>query len=81
MQFGNQAFPLDPIPRLISAAEWGPLAAGLSQRARALGAFLADAYGERRIVTAGVMPASVIETRRPLRALDAGGGDPARRPS
>ncbi len=62
VQFGDQAFPLDPIPRLISAAEWGPVAAGLSQRARALGEFLADAYGARRIVAAGVMPARVIES-------------------
>ena len=55
-------FPLDPIPRLIPAGEWEPLAAGLGQRARALGAFIADAYGEREIVAAGVMPERVIET-------------------
>lgn len=62
VRFGESPFSLDPVPRLIEAAEWGPLAAGLSQRARALGAFLADAYGERRIVSEGVMPAGVIET-------------------
>jgi len=61
VRFGTGPFPLDPVPRLIEAAEWEPLAAGLSQRARALGAFLADAYGERRIVSEGVMPAGVIE--------------------
>ncbi len=62
VRFGREMFPLDPIPRLIPAGEWEPLAAGLGQRARALGAFVADAYGEREIVAAGVMPERVIET-------------------
>jgi len=62
VRFGERPFVLDPVPRLISAEEWGPLASGLGQRARALGAFLADAYGERKIVAEGVMPAEVIET-------------------
>ena len=62
VRFGRSLFPLDPIPRLIPAEEWGPLAAGLGQRARALGEFIADAYGDRRIVAAGVMPKGVIET-------------------
>ena len=55
-------FPLDPIPRLISGAEWSLLEGGLAQRARALGSFLADAYGDRAIVTAGRVPARVIES-------------------
>jgi len=59
---GRTAFPLDPIPRVIALADWEPLAAGAGQRARALNAFVADAYGDRRIVTEGVMPARVIET-------------------
>src|SRR6185503_16778952 len=46
----------------IALADWEPLAAGAGQRARALNAFVADAYGDRRIVTEGVMPARVIET-------------------
>ena len=55
-------FPLDPIPRLISGAEWSLLERGLAQRARALGSFLADAYGDRAIVAAGRVPARVIES-------------------
>lgn len=61
VRFGDGFFPLDPVPRLIAGAEWARLAEGLSQRAKALGAFVADAYGERRIVSAGVMPAEVID--------------------
>jgi len=55
-------FPLDPIPRLIRADEWSLLERGLAQRARALGAFLVDAYGERAMVAAGRIPARVIES-------------------
>jgi len=55
-------FRLDPVPRLIEAEEWDLLARGLAQRARALGAFLADAYGDRAMVAAGKIPERVIES-------------------
>src|SRR5436190_18272630 len=58
---GDSRFRMDPVPRLFTSDEWDDLAAGLAQRVRALNAFLADAYGERRIVAAGVVPAHVIE--------------------
>jgi uncharacterized circularly permuted ATP-grasp superfamily protein len=38
-------FPLDLIPRLIPAAEWELVEAGVAQRVRALEVFLADVYG------------------------------------
>ena len=63
--FGEEpdgAFLVDPVPRLITADEWRGLEPGLVQRVRALDAFVADAYGERRIVEAGVVPAYVIES-------------------
>src|ERR1700733_3992549 len=53
--FGTRPFIVHPIPRLITAREWEELAAGLAQRARALNHFLLDAYGERRIVEAGIV--------------------------
>lgn len=59
--FGDEPFAVDPVPRLLASGEWEPLARGLAQRARALNAFLRDAYGERRAVAAGVLPAEVIE--------------------
>jgi uncharacterized circularly permuted ATP-grasp superfamily protein len=58
----DSAFLVDPIPRLITAEEWRDLEAGLVQRVRALDALVADAYGERRIVEAGLMPAYVIDS-------------------
>lgn len=57
----ERLFPLDLIPRIISADDWADLTAGLSQRVRALEAFLRDVYGERRIIDDGVIPAAVVE--------------------
>ena len=59
---GDERFHLDPVPRVIGAAEWDELAAGLAQRVRALEAWCADVYGARAIVRDGVVPARVIET-------------------
>jgi uncharacterized circularly permuted ATP-grasp superfamily protein len=58
---GDQEFRIDPIPRLIDAAEWRKLSAGVAQRVRALECFVRDVYGERRIVREGVVPARAID--------------------
>ena len=55
-----QPFPLDPIPRVIGPADWAAIRAGLTQRARALNAFLDDVYGPMRIVRDGIIPAAVV---------------------
>lgn len=67
-------FPLDPVPRLLSAADWAAITTGLRQRTRALNAFLADIYAPERfradagdadepeIVRAGLLPAWVIRS-------------------
>jgi uncharacterized circularly permuted ATP-grasp superfamily protein len=56
------SFPLDVVPRVLEAGEWERVEAALAQRVTALNAFVADAYGPRRIVRAGVVPARVIDT-------------------
>jgi uncharacterized circularly permuted ATP-grasp superfamily protein len=61
---GARAFHVDPVPRILEAAEWEGLASGMRQRARALNAFIADVYGDQRIVQEGVVPARVIESAR-----------------
>jgi uncharacterized circularly permuted ATP-grasp superfamily protein len=53
-------FALDPVPRVLTAAEWEPVAAGIAQRVRALESLARDAYGERHAVEAGVLPARVL---------------------
>ena len=55
-------FRLDPVPRVLVAEEWESLSRGICQRARAIGAFLADAYGDRTMVAAGRLPVRVIES-------------------
>jgi carboxylate-amine ligase len=63
---GETTFTIDPVPRVLGAAEWADLEAGLIQRVRALNRFLADAYGPREAVSAGAIPARVIETAEGL---------------
>jgi uncharacterized circularly permuted ATP-grasp superfamily protein len=60
--FGDAAFRVDPIPRLLDGRDWDALASGLRQRVRALGAFVLDAYGPRRIVQAGVLPGDALDS-------------------
>jgi glutamate---cysteine ligase / carboxylate-amine ligase len=57
----DRLFPLDLVPRIVTAEDWAGLTAGLEQRVRALEAFLRDVYGERTIVHDGVVPAQVVD--------------------
>ena len=59
---GDLQFYVDPVPRVITAAEWEPVKRGLAQRVRALNAFVADVYGDQRIVAEGLVPAEVIRS-------------------
>lgn len=56
----KQPFRVDLVPRLIQPYEWAELEAGLTQRARAIEAFLGDVYGERRILRDGVLPEEAV---------------------
>lgn len=51
---------LDPLPLVISAADWEVLEAGLVQRSRLLDAILADLYGPRSMLTEGVLPPEML---------------------
>ena len=56
----DRLFPLDLVPRIVTAQEWTTLTPGLIQRVRALDAFLHDAYDLQEIIRDGVLPASVL---------------------
>ena len=56
----ERIIPVDCVPRVISATEWQSLETGLTQRLKALNLFLADVYGEARIVEDGVIPVDVV---------------------
>jgi len=74
----EKTFPFDLIPRMVSSSDWDRAERGLVQRVRALNAFLADVYGEQRIVREGRMPRELIESSRgwrpELRGLKPPGG-------
>jgi uncharacterized circularly permuted ATP-grasp superfamily protein len=59
---GSLEFHVDPVPRILTAAEWDLLERGLRQRADAINAFIRDVYSEQRIVREGRVPARVVET-------------------
>ncbi|WP_336880178.1 circularly permuted type 2 ATP-grasp protein [Rhodococcus globerulus] len=53
-------FPLDVVPRVIAAQEWAHLEKGIKQRVKALELFLADIYGEQRILRDHVLPRQLV---------------------
>jgi uncharacterized circularly permuted ATP-grasp superfamily protein len=59
-EHGRKPFRVDPVPRLIAAAEWDRLERGLAQRASALDAFIRDAYSGQEIVSEGIVPGRVL---------------------
>ena len=59
---GERILPFDPLPRLIASSEWDRLERGLSQRIEAIDQFLADLYGEQRIIADGVIPREELES-------------------
>jgi uncharacterized circularly permuted ATP-grasp superfamily protein len=70
----ERLIPFDPIPRILSAAEWEVLRKGCIQRVSALNLFLRDIYHGHEIVKAGVVPAEMVfgnEAYRPeMREVD-----------
>lgn len=56
----ERPFPLDLVPRVISAAEWARLERGIIQRVKALEMYLDDIYGDQEILNDGVIPRRLI---------------------
>ncbi|GAA1217409.1 circularly permuted type 2 ATP-grasp protein [Rhodoglobus aureus] len=72
----ERPFPLDPVPRVIDLSEWKQVEEGVSQRVRALEAFLADIYGPQNAIKDGVIPARMITSSSHFHR-QAAGIDPA----
>ena len=51
---------LDPIPLILSAAEFADLEVGLAQRARLLEAILSDVYGPCALLAEGLLPPALV---------------------
>ncbi len=56
----EKVFPFDIIPRVISAATWRRLEAGLKQRLTALNLFLDDVYGRKLILKQRAIPPEIV---------------------
>jgi uncharacterized circularly permuted ATP-grasp superfamily protein/uncharacterized alpha-E superfamily protein len=56
----NRPWELDPVPLLISSAEWADIEAGLAQRAELLNLLLTDLYGPRTLVSKRLLPAELV---------------------
>ncbi|MCD8391351.1 MAG: circularly permuted type 2 ATP-grasp protein [Firmicutes bacterium] len=54
--FKEQLFPFDPIPRIIEKDEFEKIEKGLKQRVTALNMFIADVYGDKKIIKDKVIP-------------------------
>ena len=60
----EKIFPFCLVPRMVSAPDWAALERGLVQRVRALELFLADVYGDQRILSDGAVPADLVLASR-----------------
>jgi uncharacterized circularly permuted ATP-grasp superfamily protein len=56
----EKIFPFDIIPRILEAAEWKHIEAGIKQRLKALNIFLKDIYHQQFIIKDGIVPAKLI---------------------
>jgi uncharacterized circularly permuted ATP-grasp superfamily protein len=56
----EKIFPFDIVPRILEAAEWKHIEAGIKQRLKALNIFLKDIYNQQFIIKDGIVPAKLI---------------------
>ena len=56
----DRRWELDALPLVMRSDEWSRLADGLAQRARLLGAVLADVYGPQHLVREGLLPGQFV---------------------
>src|SRR6202165_1029184 len=56
----QRPIPYDPLPRIVDSVEWAWLERALAQRVRALDHFIRDAYGECRVLKAGLVPPELV---------------------
>jgi uncharacterized circularly permuted ATP-grasp superfamily protein len=60
----ERIFPFDFVPRIVPAAEWREIEAGLVQRVTALNLFLLDVYGEQKCLLDGLLPPELVYSRK-----------------
>ena len=60
----ERIIPFDIVPRIVSAEEWQWLEKGLKQRIYALNLFIADIYGDRKIIKDGIIPPELLDSAK-----------------
>jgi len=74
----ERPFPLDVVPRVITPEEWQTISTGVTQRVKAIEAFLADVYGKQEVIKDGVVPLRLIQSsaeyKRAAEAIHPAGG-------
>ena len=56
----DRPWELDPLPLILSPAEWAEIAAAVTQRARLLNALLGDVYGDQTLLLDGTFPPALV---------------------
>ena len=74
----EKVMPMCLVPRVIAAQEWTRVERGLVQRLQALEMFLADVYGDQRVIAERIIPPELVQQSRhfipKLRGLRPPGG-------
>ncbi|GAB3525420.1 circularly permuted type 2 ATP-grasp protein [Arthrobacter monumenti] len=74
----ERPFPLDIVPRVITASDWNIVERGVAQRVRTLEAFLNDVYGNMKVVADGIIPRRLVTSsahfHREVAGFDPAGG-------
>ncbi len=56
----ERVWPVDLVPRIVTAEDWAPIEAGLKQRIHALNLFVHDVYHDQKILKDGILPADLV---------------------
>jgi uncharacterized circularly permuted ATP-grasp superfamily protein/uncharacterized alpha-E superfamily protein len=56
----ERSWPINPLPLILSEAEWSQIARGVEQRANLMEALLKDIYGEASLFAEGALPAAAV---------------------
>jgi uncharacterized circularly permuted ATP-grasp superfamily protein len=74
----DRILPFDMIPRVLTAADWEMIEAGVIQRVSAINLFLADIYGPQNVLKDGIVPADLVfgnpNFRREMQGVKVTGG-------
>ena len=72
----ERIIPFDIVPRVFTDREWSNLSAGLVQRVEAINAFLADIYGDRKILKDKIIPEELFLANAQFRPMLSGARPP-----